>query len=136
MPGEPRFESGDALHTARGYATDPAVRDGVDGGTEDYNYLPEGFVGGSKGYRTPAAGRRGGGAAPQHIRGASPLTLKGGKMDGKKLKKRRMAKGFSRQRLARLSGVSAGEIAKAENGTLELRSPQAARLSAALRSSS
>jgi hypothetical protein len=80
--------------------------------------------------------QRRGGAAPQHIRGASPLTLKGGKMDGKKLKKRRMAKGFSRQRLARLSGVSAGEIAKAENGTLELRSPQAARLSAALRSSS
>ena len=57
-------------------------------------------------------------------------------MDGKKLKKRRLAKGFSRQRLARLSGVSAGEIAKAENGTLELRSPQAARLSAALRSNS
>ncbi len=57
-------------------------------------------------------------------------------MDGKKLKKRRLAKGFSRQRLAQLSGVSAGEIAKAENGTLKLRSPQAARLSAALRSSS
>ena len=57
-------------------------------------------------------------------------------MDGKKLKKRRLAKGFSRQRLAQLSGVSAGEIAKVENGTLKLRSPQAARLSAALRSSS
>ena len=57
-------------------------------------------------------------------------------MDGKKLKKRRLAKGFSRQRLAQLSGVSAGEIAKAENRTLELRSPQAAGLSAALRNTS
>ena len=56
-------------------------------------------------------------------------------MDGKMLKKRRLAKGFSRQQLAQLSGVSAGEIAKAETGAHKLRSPQAAKLSAALRSS-
>lgn len=73
LPDEPRFESGDALYTARGYATDPAVRDGVDRGTEDYNYLSEGFVGGSKGYRTPAAGRRGGSAA--HTRGLAPYSF-------------------------------------------------------------
>ena len=56
-------------------------------------------------------------------------------MDGKELKKRRLEKGLGRQELARLSGISAGEIAKAETGALQLRSSQAARLSAALRSS-
>ena len=53
-------------------------------------------------------------------------------MDGRKLKKRRLEKGLGRQQLARLSGVSAGEIAKAETGALKLRSSQSARLSAAL----
>ena len=56
-------------------------------------------------------------------------------MTGKQLKRRRLQKGLGRQQLARLSGVSAGEIAKAETGALQLRSSQAARLSAALRSS-
>jgi len=56
-------------------------------------------------------------------------------MDGKQLRKRRLAKGLGRQQLAQLSGVSAGEIAKAETGAHKLRSPQAAKLSAALRSS-
>ena len=57
-------------------------------------------------------------------------------MDGKQLRRRRLRKGWGRQQLARLSGVSAGEIAKAETGALKLRtSSQAARLSAALRSS-
>jgi transcriptional regulator with XRE-family HTH domain len=56
-------------------------------------------------------------------------------MDGKRLKKRRLEKGLGRQQLARLSGISAGEIAQAENGTLKLRSPQSARIWAALRSS-
>ena len=46
-----------------------------------------------------------------------------------------MRKGIGRQELARLSGVSAGEIAKAETGAIKLRSSQAARLSEALRSS-
>ena len=32
LPDEPRFESGDALYTARGYATGPAARDGGVGG--------------------------------------------------------------------------------------------------------
>jgi transcriptional regulator with XRE-family HTH domain len=56
-------------------------------------------------------------------------------MDGKQLRRRRLRKGWGRQQLARLSGVSAGEIAKAETGALKLRSSQAARLSTALRSS-
>jgi predicted transcriptional regulator len=46
-----------------------------------------------------------------------------------------LRKGIGRQELARLSGVSAGEIAKAETGAIKLRSSQAARLSEALRSS-
>ncbi len=46
-----------------------------------------------------------------------------------------MRKGLGRQELTRLSGISASEIAKAETGALQLRSSQAARLSAALNSS-
>ncbi len=56
-------------------------------------------------------------------------------MNGKQLRRRRLRKGLGRQELARLSGISAGEIAKAETGALQLRSSQAARLSAALNSS-
>ena len=128
LPDEPRFESGDALYTAR--VTLPAPPCGTTVRTEDYTCVPERFLEDHGGLGPQ---RRGGSAA--HTRGLAPYS-EGRKMDGKKLKKRRLAKGFSRQRLARLSGVSAGEIAKAENGALELRSRQAARLSAALRGSS
>ncbi len=56
-------------------------------------------------------------------------------MDGKELRKRRLAKGLGQVQLARLSGVSAREIQKAERGTLKLRGSQAAKLAAALRRS-
>jgi predicted transcriptional regulator len=54
-------------------------------------------------------------------------------MDGKELRKRRLAKGLGQVQLARLSGVPAPEIQKAERGTLKLRGSQAAKLEAALR---
>jgi transcriptional regulator with XRE-family HTH domain len=66
------------------------------------------------------------------VAGLTRPLLKGEKMNGKQLRRRRLRKGLGRQELARLSGISAGEIAKAETGALKLRSSQSARLSAAL----
>jgi len=85
LPDEPRFESGDALYTAR--VTLPAPPCGTAVRTEDYTCVPERFLEDQRGIGPS------GGAAAAHTRGLAPYSE--GRKDGReKAEEAEVGEGF------------------------------------------